>query len=658
MLNVPSEMQAVIKNDATLKNFRVHFPNGERADITNDNIVFESVSFTESVCSNDIFKFGLAEASVIEFVTIGIENIVGMTIQCSMEFKVPASLQATYGQWYSVPYGTFVIDKCPRDHNNMARRKVIGYSLLKNIAEKQNFLQNMVLPVPSVHVTAEALCAYATGDVSFFEENTSRTPYIGSSYLPFYLYDSDGKPYDVQVLKSGNPSTGGLARYNIRSVAIQSQSPLPDKTIFYDGYKLNFEETGSITNEEVGDSISDYITDTLGLSLLYDANGKKVFNSNKDALKRLVGFIFSPIVCQTTVSGEYGIYYYGNETPINCFCPIFRDDKIDENQKEFYIYCLSEFDTVRVRKCSTANIYGSGATWTTVGETTIQGFSSQYSFIAYERKNFVSRPLIIDSTLATNSSLMYRRRVSNKEKDFYGNMFAYSNAYSNREILSGFAELSCSFIHSERDGSISVETLDNSSPYSLLQSDVEDSAWWDEYDVNPIGVVKYTFYNPYTGYIANGSYEYNSENKSIYDLSGNEVFEKMDFSVFKATTAAKMSNKNVIYKYTGSESGYVTDDFYYFDGESQEWVSGGHYENVTSVVNFVLENIFMLDVNSVNFTPVEMDIRGLPFLEAGDAFTLTLSDGTVLNSYILNHRISGIQHLTDSIDSVSGEVIE
>lgn len=84
MLTIPSAVEDALKNGAQ-KNFRVHFPNGERADITNDNIVSESVSFTESICSQSELKFGLAEASVLEFETVGVENIRGAEIEASVE---------------------------------------------------------------------------------------------------------------------------------------------------------------------------------------------------------------------------------------------------------------------------------------------------------------------------------------------------------------------------------------------------------------------------------------------------------------------------------------------------------------------------------------------------------------------------------------------
>lgn len=128
MLSIPAAIEQLIKADGTRKNFRVHFPDGELPDLTNADIVVESVKFTEDVCSGERFRFGSADASTIEFEMVGIPNIIGKTIICVMEYAVPAALQSLYGTWYGIPYGVFTVDSCPRDHKAMTHRKVTAYS--------------------------------------------------------------------------------------------------------------------------------------------------------------------------------------------------------------------------------------------------------------------------------------------------------------------------------------------------------------------------------------------------------------------------------------------------------------------------------------------------------------------------------------------------
>lgn len=85
MVNVPKEIEKLYKTGSVKKRYVFSFPNGERDDITNENLISESVSFTESICSQDRLKFGLCEAPVLEFETAGVENIKGMEIEASIE---------------------------------------------------------------------------------------------------------------------------------------------------------------------------------------------------------------------------------------------------------------------------------------------------------------------------------------------------------------------------------------------------------------------------------------------------------------------------------------------------------------------------------------------------------------------------------------------
>ena len=85
MLNVPQEVKDLLHLDTCQKNIRIHFPNGERQDICNDLIVKDSVKFTESLCSQDTLKFGLAESPVFECETVGVGNIKGAKIEVFCE---------------------------------------------------------------------------------------------------------------------------------------------------------------------------------------------------------------------------------------------------------------------------------------------------------------------------------------------------------------------------------------------------------------------------------------------------------------------------------------------------------------------------------------------------------------------------------------------
>lgn len=157
MIKIPSQVKELIKKDGVRNNFRVHFIDGSMPDITNENIIEETVSFSESLCEETQIKFGLSPYPQIEFETIGIGNIKGKKIECSLEIDcsslayklldeeevysddprfyeieddihypsfvtTPSDLNHPV---YSIPYGEFVVDECKKQ-TDMTRRKVVA----------------------------------------------------------------------------------------------------------------------------------------------------------------------------------------------------------------------------------------------------------------------------------------------------------------------------------------------------------------------------------------------------------------------------------------------------------------------------------------------------------------------------------------------------
>lgn len=88
MIKVPDNIKDLFRMDSVRKNFRVHFQNGDHSDIINDQILFESVSLTESLCSEEGFKFGMMESPVLEFEAVGIGDITGKEISAQIEIDV------------------------------------------------------------------------------------------------------------------------------------------------------------------------------------------------------------------------------------------------------------------------------------------------------------------------------------------------------------------------------------------------------------------------------------------------------------------------------------------------------------------------------------------------------------------------------------------
>ena len=127
------------------KNFRVTFPDGEYPDLCNDQIVTESVTMSEGISSENVFRFGTSESSTIEFDAVGIDDITGLKIACWIEVDVSsledwqisnmiaypgdgvycAKADSDLGYaYYGFPYGVYYVESCQTVQGYTGRRHV------------------------------------------------------------------------------------------------------------------------------------------------------------------------------------------------------------------------------------------------------------------------------------------------------------------------------------------------------------------------------------------------------------------------------------------------------------------------------------------------------------------------------------------------------
>lgn len=85
MLSIPKQIEELLKADSIKKNIRISFPFDDIPDICNDRVVSESLQFTESFCSQDSLKFGLCEASSLSFECFDVGNIKNKKIDVQIE---------------------------------------------------------------------------------------------------------------------------------------------------------------------------------------------------------------------------------------------------------------------------------------------------------------------------------------------------------------------------------------------------------------------------------------------------------------------------------------------------------------------------------------------------------------------------------------------
>jgi len=618
MLNIPSSVKALFQADCVHKNFRVHFPNGEMADITNDNVVQESVKFTESLCSQSTFKFGLAEASVLEFETVGVGNMYGMTIEASIEIdcsSLSAADKATIaagtwdGTWdsvnsvFSVPYGTFRVDSCPRDHQSMAHRAVTAYdpsffSVVspieqlklkvgsKDSKEYSTSIQNLFF---SLSNDKNALLANGYTRTAITPKAASYTPSASAfSYVPVLATQPSrqsmvGGWYAIRV--EFGRTLNRFSAGKTTTPTITGGFDVPKNAIFSleigQGYFSWF------------DTAIQFIESSLQVD--YDKINEFGFETLEDYIKNDIKnvsdwadpeMIFAPM-SYTIAGNDYAadpskIKITGN---IDVFYPYLNDSQL---------MTISIPDEIRIRE------YGSQSTLVdsiTYDMTSLYG--STFKFYEYQ-------------TSAAETSIAL---AATGDRKYTLNATTYTintfiNSYDSKKVAQGFLEIIAKFGKSNRFGGMEIVDLDSNNPCSIHQENYSE-CWWDEYDVDPIGTVTVIFKDK--------------------DDDGNEKENTTDIAVGDGQSVYNMT-----------------------DNEMLKALSNSSLQNVTTIIN----SFFAPSLDTVTFTPIELTMQGWPWLEAGDALEITAEDGTVVESYALRVEMSGIQHLQAVITAEGGEIIE
>lgn len=636
MLNIPESVKNLFKTDGVRKNFRAHFPNGELPDITNDDIVQESVKFSESLCSQDVFKFGLAEASTIEFETVGIPNMYGMWIECSCEIDTSslsaAELDAAGAEgydgtlvlaadsdlghgFYRVPYGTFRVESCPRDHQAMAHRLVTAYS--KSVDSLAKTLPQ--LPSKSafktIRVDPAALLAQMTGQglesaVEDFTDYRFEFPYV---------YDKSGNAYEIRPRLTWRKA-GSLSGTVQLSLAMAKTSVAGADFARAD---IDFDRAAHFS---VGEEIARKLTDG-GYELFYDNKGNNVYKTNLAALMEINPYLFQPVYAVEWPEHDSSAAARGfaGWTPVQsgALTPIVGLERTAKEKAAFavdaasatYPYKISlvrlgsrnsapadatklqfSFSLFKVKTeefpfSATLEAAPPDITVRSVEKLTMSSYSP-YKLL-YEGTEAETFPVVEDTTEESSGNFVSLKRYS------YGGLEL-------AEITDGYLELTAQFGKIHRDGNMKLFHLEKASAAVLGPSDYSNF-WLDEYSIDSIGAVKYA-YTAETGEESERTYRFGA-GSSTYDMRDNAVIKML--------------------------AGATPDS-----------------------VEAMLQESFVPHLDAVNFTPIDLSMKGLPYIEDGDYLTVTAQDGTLVESFNLEHTMKGAQVLSADVKSVSGEILE
>ena len=610
MIYIPEEIKQLLKNNVK-KNLRVHFLNKERNDIVNSNIIKESFTFSESICSREKLKFGLCESSVVEFECVGIENIKGCEIEVYLEIDISGlseELILAYGKtssdvafpYYQISLGVFLVDSCERQ-TDMKRRKVVAYS---NELHDNVFLN----PVEQAKFTGLINCKY-------------NNPYNFNVYA--FMYSNIGKKFNPEMFQDKEKTT-------IFGESCFKEILLKSSWIVYNSDKTS------------GNS-------KYALELQLYAKRELFYEDNKNLLCELA---------------------YGNVKPENMK---YITDKIERICDDYGINQELEKDLSSKKELEHFLEYTKTVFFDVDGKNIdLKGHHYIYPYMGYSEKEIselknssgflysINIPrrmnIVLKEQYYTSNNVLSAKVISEEEvifrtddTDFVCNKITgFTEMYMNckrlplkingvtkytlsgceinpRGIMESVMEFMTVFGRNGRNGEIELFRLaDNFGLYpaetlypeedlfpkgsnvGILVRSCYKTAWYDDHLTKPYDRVSVTYRN-----------ESGTETYAYYALV-DETKEGYDESAFQT--------------YSLSDN-YLIQNGTFTSGQIEEILSG------------VGEKI-----RNIRYMPADIELIGLPWVEAGDVITIITEDSAI-DTCILRRTLSGIQSLEDNFES-------
>ena len=491
MLNIPESIKTLFKTDGVFKNFRVHFPNGEHADLTNSDIVSESVKFTESICSKEVFQFGLSERSQIEFECVNMPNIYGVTIECGIEIDTSslsaseiADIQSgTYdGElvlqadsdigfgYYHIPYGVFVVHSCPRSHGAMYRRRVTAYGKAPQDITLSSFLSrkfSMQYNLPQeITQNPFALIADAQNSIDFLN-TTETTLTTNTTSRGFGITLSNGNYLNITV-----------------SYANTTANQYDPATL----YRITADIDLTFMNTVIAD------LEERGVS----------FEKRNDDPDVMFNSAFFPFVLYTFSNGA-GWGYTRTILP--------GKNVADYDSGYIYPYMPLDQATGTMRICYPVGITKCRLLRAQGSSTVIHDYGTSSGAVA----NPVIKSYTISDTSIAKASISINGTGVGTISGV--TVYSYLNSLDLSGLYNGIYELMGCFRRIGRDGQEKTVTLSKDTPYAISPEQYSE-LWWDDFTVDIIGTILLQYKDADAGENQTIKYEIGS-GSSVYEMTDN-----------------------------------------------------------------------------------------------------------------------------------------
>lgn len=658
MINVADSIKERYRNGYP-KNVRISFPNGEYPDIINDQIVAESLSFQESICSSKEFKLGLMEHPQISFDVVGIPDLTGKTIKAEIEVDATGTSYIDDKVYPMGDYVGFTVAGNATNNYRYQREQFITDNTLHNADFIFELKKTFVAPgieyyvtgnvtvtnlitgqivfgksitdeKNDVHITDEQVRINITYDI-FVKNNNSYAVNISDSFDANVYVKYDRYPDDVEY-------EADLGKY-VHKVSlgffIIDSCALVDSVIgkrkvnaFSDMYKIGNRSDIKLLADQSGETTVLYLNE-LTEALLNSRVGVYTQNTSYSTIEsleyyKMFGGLFFPnvqVVCDISrLSTGLNLSYWTISKPIT-------REQIEAKIREFASqvssygrYELKESEIVHIiNLIDNFRISNSDR-----NESIFYGYSS-YVISSFNLRFQLRGELVIDTTVPMANSIkcfekkinVNSPKVTVKSELLVDDDFAWNFIESVSE-LSGFI---CKKPRNERNriyrvrlktgtGLVPSEGLYPKNSLYPSSGNIEGTVISSELvsvdisnQIKPFGGIFVNYVlddgtnNSYIHEIVEGA---STVNYQIYDISNNWIIRNSTF-------------------------------------ESQEKVE----EAITGLSSALADIIYI---------PTEFIAMNCPWIEAGD-FVKVQINGNEYNTYVFEHSLNGIQLLKQDCSS-------
>ncbi len=570
MINIPVLAREAFRKDETEKKYRIELADGSDV-IENDRLVEESVTLTERICSGSELKFGLCEASCIEFQCYNTPNIKGKEITAYLYIE---------SEEVPIPLGTFTVDTCPIEQVS-GIRKVTAYNKLRS--------------------------EYLDADLT---EVLSEVTEPGSEQISIFgLKNKLLQTYEIKQYQTQEQET--TPTYNLRSVIVDSADvelgtlPLPN------GYNNSSLEHPYLYLVFAGKGI---LVDGLSSTEHYNIEMPIELKTERD---RVVAELMESTAASFQASGANAnvqdtLGKYAANVVIRFVDGAFKTYTIEEINAAKPLTNISEINVYLLLYAAIRTTIEGGAAEDTIAEwgnieDTGNAETSVYSKEVDFEKIGIHKLVLED---------VEKLRIS---KNMTG--------ITLRKVLSANYELLAQFGKLDRESDLIRGT-----------------------ELNAGGLYPQETLYP---------------SELLYPVGADASIQVMMYEKLWTEPDRQQKFRKLIVNYKGEatdETGKTVEKQMQYtvdvnaDGNTDYIVTG----------NWILENIVMTEdaiariavslaekMKNIIFSPFEMQLIGLPYLEAGDAIEIKTGTETV-KSYVLQRTMTGIKALTDVF--VNGEV--